>query len=312
LIWTTIWGSRSVDRCNDIDIDWEAGVIYMAGDTAGTFDSQKSAGSQDAFITQLNIANGKRIWTKFIGSSGRDSAVSVSRGPNADQIFLIGHCSGSIAGQRYSSGMDIFVSRLMMNGSFAWTRMFGTAGDDIVSAGHWASRTNLVHIAGGTSGLFPGNDMFGRQDAFLMQITTDGLLKWTLQWGTDVDDTVSDFAFLPDAQIVYVAGNTGGALDGLEGYGSNDIYLSKISVDGAYIESERWGTSSYDFAQNMDSDLVYNYIYLTGQYGSAAVLGQYQSGLPFNYSAAPIVQRGQTFSNDSLIKITFSRVPLAI
>jgi hypothetical protein len=106
-----------------------------------------------------------------------------------------------------------------------------------------------------------------------------------------------------DAQIVYVAGNTGGALDGLEGYGSNDIYLSKISVDGAYIESERWGTSSYDFAQNMDSDLVYNYIYLTGQYGSAAVLGQYQSGLPFNYSAAPIVQRGQTFSNDSLIVI---------
>lgn len=313
VVWSTIFGSTATDRCEDFEIDQGAGFIYLAGETVGSIDGQVNRGGQDTFLAKIRISDGVRQWTRMVGSSSRDTADGIAILPAAStgvlgrRIFLIGGCSASIGGQSTIGGVDVFVSLFSVDGAQQWTRLIGTRGDDSASGAHWAERTDVLHISGGTTGSFPGYSNMGGQDAFLIQLTANGTLRWILQWGTQAEDSVSDCVYLADAQTIYVAGNTAGVLDGLANYGTNDIFLSQISLAGAYIQSESWGTPNYDFAQYMGYDVVLNYIYLTGQYGSFSVLGQYKTGLPFNYSATPTVPRIKPTISTSGIVVAYEQ-----
>jgi len=86
--WTQLVGSGPV-RYNSVALTTGAdGAIYMAGYTGGSMDGQANAGGYDAFITKY-YPDGKKAWTRLLGSSSDDFARSLTTGADG-AIYMAG------------------------------------------------------------------------------------------------------------------------------------------------------------------------------------------------------------------------------
>jgi hypothetical protein len=89
----------------------------------------------------------------------------------------------------------------------------------------------------------------------------------TQQFGTPYNDTGYGVA-LDGSGNIYIAGSTGGNLDGFISEGLLDIFLSKFASSGNRIGSKQLGTSGDDIAYAVATDTSGN-IYITGSTGGS-------------------------------------------
>ena len=75
-LWSRLMGSSNFDYPSGISTD-SAGNSYMVGQSYGDFDGHRNSGGYDAFIVKSD-SSGNKIWSKLMGTSGEDSARSVS------------------------------------------------------------------------------------------------------------------------------------------------------------------------------------------------------------------------------------------
>eukprot|EP00971_Amphidinium_carterae_P097704 1933424-Amphidinium_carterae.1 len=81
-----------------------------------------------------------------------------------------------------------------------------------------------------------------------MQYSSSGEWQWTRQRGSSIGDYARAVAVNVDGQV-YVAGYTGGSLDGQSSSGSDDAFLIQYSSSGAWQWTRQWGSSSWDQAE---------------------------------------------------------------
>src|SRR2546428_7317178 len=127
-----------------------------------------------------------------------------------------------------------------------WVRQFGAvaSANDFVRG--LAVDTAGEYVAGDTLGTLPGQTRVGGLDAFLGKYDADGIVTWTVQFGTVLDD--SAVAVAVDASGVYVAGQTIGPLPGQTNAGNLDAYLQKYDTAGNLLWTSQVGTPSEDAA----------------------------------------------------------------
>lgn len=89
----------------------------------------------------------------------------------------------------------------------------------------------------------------------------------TQQFGTPFNDTGYGVA-LDGSGNIYIAGSTGGNLDGFTSQGLLDIFLTKFGSSGNRIGSKQLGTSGDDIAYAVAADTSGN-IYITGSTGGS-------------------------------------------
>jgi len=98
---------------------------------------------------------------------------------------------------------------------------------------------------------------------------------WTQQWGTTSSDLA--YAITSDStNNVYVAGETGGALDGQTSAGLVDIFVTKYNAAGAKQWTQQLGTGGYEYGFAITSDSSNN-VYVAGQ-AQSALDGQTATG----------------------------------
>ena len=110
----------------------------------------------------------------------------------------------------------------------------------------WASavdRDGNYYVVGQTNGAFPNQRQVGRGDAFVAKIGRDGSTVWTRQLGSADEDSAHGVSVVGDA--VFVTGNTSGSLAGPNA-GGDDIWIAKLSTDGAVLAQRQIGTSGFD------------------------------------------------------------------
>jgi len=216
LRWTRQFGTSGTDAAAGVATDAN-GDVYVAGDVQGLLEGVNS-GAVDAFVRSYN-SDGEIRWTRQFGTSSWDQAESVATDASGN-VYVAGRTEGFLEG--VGAGFeDAFVRAYDGGGVLRWTRQFGTGGVD-VAYGVATDTDGRVYVTGYTTGALESASA-GGFDAFVRALDGSGDLRWTRQFGTGGLDVAYGVATDADGDV-YVAGRTGGALEGSSA-GGQDAFV---------------------------------------------------------------------------------------
>jgi len=259
LRWTRQFGTTSDGRAEGVATD-ASGNVYVVGYTFLALEGE-SAGGVDAFVRSFD-RDGTVRWTRQFGTNATDEALGVATDASGN-VYVVGRTLGALVGDSAGSA-DAFVRSYASDGTLRWTRQFGTSSSD-VATGVATDASGNVYAVGSTGGALEG-DSAGGFDAFVRSFDGDGTVRWTRQFGTSGGDSASGVA--SDASgNVYVAGRTGGALEGPNA-GFFDAFVRSFDGDGTVRWTRQFGTSSDDDASGVETDASGN-VYVAGWTGGA-------------------------------------------
>jgi len=142
----------------------------------------------------------------------------------------------------------------------SWIKIFGTTEQDYLYSLVIGSDGG-IYVAGETGGNLDGvknNSTAGYADAFVKKYNADGTVAWTRLIGASYADKATAIAADANGGI-YVVGNsfTGDSyngllkVDGQQGNGSTDIFITKFTSDGSKVFTKLIGTNTFDSASGV-------------------------------------------------------------
>jgi hypothetical protein len=240
--WTRQLGTVENERPQGVAFHPDGGLV-LVGNTLGAL-LGPSEGDYDVFVLRVDDA-GVDVWGQQFGTPSADAINGLAVASDG-RVVVAGTTRGVLQGSGFGLG-DAFVRAFQANGDHAWTRQFGSVGEDY-ALGVATGPAGRVAVAGGTSGdladpLAPART---ESDAFLRVFEADGSVAWTRQFGTDRDDNLSRVAFADDGTLL-AFGTTDGALAGANA-GGRDLFLRAYDADGQILWTRQFGGAGDDHA----------------------------------------------------------------
>ncbi|MCL1474276.1 S8 family serine peptidase [Argonema antarcticum] len=258
------------------------GNVYMAGITFGSLDGNVNASGintswADPFITKYD-ANGNKLWTRQLGSSGYDYYNGVTA-DNTGNVYTVGYDDGlgTVLG-------GVTLIKWDTSGNKVWSKFFDTQAHDWASGVTTDSGGN-IYIAGMTDYSFI--DSSRDAEAFVVKYDSNGNELWSREWGTTGQDMARSVATDTNGNI-YVAGVTEGSLDGNVSAGSTDVFLTKYDPNGTKLWTRQLGTAasdSYVYKNGIGGEYGRNVIVAVDSGGDAYISGTTEGSLDGNTSA---------------------------
>ncbi|MGH1519387.1 T9SS type A sorting domain-containing protein [Chryseobacterium sp. JK1] len=192
------------------------------------------------------------IWQKDIQSSTQDFLSQVTT--TIDQQYLI---TGSAiqsdkqqaSGSKQNNGYDFHLIKLNQQGEEAWEKYFSGNNHDYLSA--TVTTQDGGFLLAGTSysgkGLDKKDDSKGGSDIWLIRINEFGDELWQKTLGTSSDEEARSVIQTTDLGF-FVAGNVQNAS---KGYGSKDVWISRIDKDGKELSQLILGGKGLDEVEKM-------------------------------------------------------------
>ncbi len=225
--WTRQEGTAGDEAGRAVAADAQ-GNLYVAGYTTGALNGQRQFGGRDMFVIKHD-PSGQVLWTRQFGTAADDEAAALAIDA-AGNLIVAGTTGGTFPGQTSAGGTDGVILRLDADGALLDTLQFGTGGDDTAEALAIAGNGNLI-VTGKTTAAFIGNNS-GGTDAYIQAFDTQGNVLWTDQLGSSAQDSGNALA-IDGTGNVYLAGTTGGSLDGdTITLSFNDIFLAAYEPNG--------------------------------------------------------------------------------
>ncbi|HRZ79328.1 MAG TPA: SBBP repeat-containing protein [bacterium] len=262
-IWTKYYGTGDWDYPNSMVVD-KSDNIFMTGETKGGLNGNENAGREDIFLMKLDT-DGSVIWTKQLGTEGYEYGTSVVV-DDAGNIYVSGIGNNSLNGGQTKGEADLFVIKWNSEGEIVWTVQWGTDSDDRSESMAIDSDGNL-YITGVTYRGLDGNTSAGEYDVFITKLDSNGVKKWTKQWGTKNDEWGYSVT-IDSSGSIFVTGTTQGSLDGETLVQWSDIFLSKFRPDGTFLWTKQWGSEENDAGYSIVTDLMDNIILMGTVSGS--------------------------------------------
>jgi hypothetical protein len=221
-VWTRQFGGPGSEDYHAVAADRSG--VYAAGSVTPLPDF---AGDSDALVVKYNF-DGDELWIRQFGVSDLDHLEGIALKHGG--VYVGGFTIGQFPGQTSAGGEDIFLRKYDTDGNEAWTRQFGTPGNDGASFRGVATDGRGVYIAGNVAGALPGQASAGGRDAFVRQYSRSGDELLTVQFGTGGDDRAIAIA-VGDNEDLYLTGRTSGAFPGYTSAGGTDAFVVKIRRD---------------------------------------------------------------------------------
>lgn len=264
--WSKRFGSSDgFDNALAVEMD-AAGNVYVTGSYRGTLDfgggPLSSSGSDDIYLVKLNAA-GVHQWSRHFGSTladvGRDLAIDGS-----GNVMLAGSFRRTVnfGGGIFTSPSDFsdgFVARFDPNGVHLMSKRWGGDREDQCAGIDVDATGNFV-----ITGKFESTVNFGggpvvstsTQNAFVASYGAGGAYKWTHASGPGVSANEGAAIALDATGHIYATGSFDGTVDFGGGpmttAGDLDVYLVKYHPTGAYIWSQRFGSTEQEFGQGVE------------------------------------------------------------
>ena len=232
-LWTRMVSSNSWDLINTVAMGAD-GSVLVSGSTGGNLDGQANHGNQDGFISKY-AADGTRLWTQLIGTSGSDWINSLNVGADGS-VLVNGVTTGNLDGESNPGDYRQFISKYAADGTRQWTRLLGM--------GSWESKTSLA--SDGSVAISEQQWGQNNNEGYLGKLASNGTPVWTRVVGTDGYDYVSSVTTDADGAVL-VAGYTQGNLDGALNHGNFDGFISKYSPDGTLLWTRLIGGGEDDW-----------------------------------------------------------------
>ncbi|MEM2018941.1 MAG: hypothetical protein QXM34_04200, partial [Zestosphaera sp.] len=233
-------------------------VIYAVGQVTGY-----GAGGTDAYLLAFYENGTVKLFNTY-GSPQLDVFWRLAVGRN-NTLYLGGYTMGLGA-----TKIDAFIVKVDMSGGVLWSLVAGGSQYDYVwSVATWHNLTSDQEyvIAAGQTNSFGA----GGYDCWLIKLTEDGMVEWSLAFGTPALDRL-DSVIIDDDGYIYVEGATYNTTTG-----NPDALVAKISMEGEISWLVRFGGdgSEVPYALYVDKD----YVYVVGATTS------YYAGIQSNYDA---------------------------
>jgi len=227
--------------------------IFIAGQVTGY-----GAGSLDGFLVKLDDG-GNVEWFNTVGGTGGDLLWSLDSGYN-DTIYATGYTFSYATGKN-----DIFVVKFDSDGRLLWALALGGGLFDYGwSIDTYTNETTDFVVVGGQTTSFP---VGGSHDGYVALLTGEGMVQWTLVFGSPALDAVQSVTFDSEGYI-YVAGNTKNTTTG-----ENDVFVAKFNLDGELLWITSFGGNESEIPYGIAVDENFVYVagytasYITGELG---------------------------------------------
>jgi hypothetical protein len=271
--WTPA-GTATLDSGSGLAID-TAGNLYVAGD----IDGGVNGGSSDTVLVKYDTL-GVKQWSRQFGTAGIEFSSAVITDA-AGNVYVAGSTDGNMIGNPTNFGVDGFRAKYDSGGSQLWVRqLHSDRSEDAFRALAMDPQGNIVAVGSTRGSLFApilGTplDFFGPpSDLFVAKYDSSGALLWGRQLGTTSADTARGVV-TDSAGNIYVAGSTGGGLDGgADAPGNGSAFLLKYDSSGIkqWVWQDRSGVAIDAYAIAIDSS-GNTYLAGSGGSGGSGVLG---------------------------------------
>jgi len=247
------------------------GSAYVVGTQRDLFDSENAHG----FLEKVSPSGSTLEYHQSLGDAyARGSAVAVDSAGNA---YVTGQ------GFYYPNGittLEVYVEKFDPHGSSVWrASLFGSVVSE--AGGIAVDPAGNVYVAGNT---FRAVDVSFFQDAFLTRIDPSGAVVFTTIFGGHGFDTAQSIALAPDGSV-WVGGVTRSGDFPTRNpiqpskNGVQDLFLTRLSPEGAIVASTYLGGSGVDSLQSFAADSAGSlYLVSTDTGGDSPLRGPSQLG----------------------------------
>jgi uncharacterized delta-60 repeat protein len=265
-VWLKQFGDAAqADRGYGVAVD-TLGNIFVGGYTKGLLDGSANLGDKDIFIAKY-LADGTQSWIKQTGTSGEEKIQSVAV-DSSGNVYIGGQTSGALG--TAMGGYDGFVARYSTDGTQDWMVQLGTTENDEIYG--LAINDSGIFVTGLTAGDFDGT-LAGDKDILVGQLDTNGVLVWSDQVGTTLNDKGAKATLDADGNL-YIAGFTEGNLGG-SSYGKFDTVVIKYNAAHTRQWIKQLGSAEDDGADEWAEGNLYIAVYDGSVFLSGFTMGNF-------------------------------------
>jgi hypothetical protein len=277
--WTRVFDGNTYNAVNDITTDTNGRVI-LTGSFQGTSDFNTSgaggdyaAQATDGYAVVLGN-DGSYVGAVPLGSAGSDTGQGVSVDPQTNSFVVTGTFGAALdfdlSGDTHSltpvGGLDIFLARYTSSLTYEWAHAFGGAGNEGVGDSVTDSSGNSYVICGFANSIDINPDdsteqtvsSNGDDDMCIVKVNANGAFSWGRTIGGDGYDYMEGIAASSNA--LYLTGGYASSsidfnpTDGTDTQTSDttdNIFLTKLNLNGTYGWTRVMGTSGYEWGQSV-------------------------------------------------------------
>lgn len=225
-------------------------------------------------VTDVNVVCG--AWTKVVGAPEQATYAHAAATDSAGNVYVAGYTTGALPGGEQVGIEDYFLISYDPAGNRRFVRQIGAPGTKSNAYDVAVAADGSIYVAGQTNGGLDDNAVTG-WSMFLSKYDTAGNHLYTRQLGVVGAMTYAHAVTTDTAGNVYVAGATGGGLDGNVLSGTQDLFLAKYDAEGNRLYTRQFGAAGAYVAVNTLALDRWGDIYVGG-YTSAGLGGNGQTG----------------------------------
>lgn len=297
-LWAKQIGGTSSEAVSGITLD-ASGNICLVGYFQSIADFDPSAGTYtlsgtvgyDIFVCKLD-ANGNFIWAGKMGGSSFERGYGITTDAS-NNVYTTGYFRSTVADFDPGPGTytmaniagteEAFVSKLDASGNFVWAKQMGGSGTDqglSITVDALGNVITVGSFASPNADFDPGTSTFtistqGLDDIFVNKLDPAGNFIWTKQMGGSGGD-FGNSVKIDGSNNIYIGGYFNTTVDfdpslatyTLTSFGGNDIYISKLDVNGNFLWASQMGGAGVDVVNSISVDAAGN-CYSTGYFTSA-------------------------------------------
>jgi uncharacterized repeat protein (TIGR01451 family) len=220
-------------------------------------------------------------WSATMGGTGEDIGKSTAVN-KFGHVFTVGEFRTTADFDPNSDtfnltgvGINIFIQKLDENGNLLWAKGIESSGGRIVSASMTIDNLSNIYITGFFSGTVDFNPNVGvfnvtapggtHREAYVLKLDPAGNFMWVNTIGGTYSTSAVSIS-VDNLGNVYSAGSFAGTVDfdpspaisNLTALGSSDIYIQKLSTNGAFLWAKNMGGSGLNHVKSIAVDHLGN------------------------------------------------------
>ncbi len=267
-VFSKVFGDDQDQAIHAVAVD-AANNIFVTGRMVGTADFGggvlTSAGLRDIFVAKFDSA-GNHVWSKRFGAAADDTPNDLTV-DGAGNVYVVGNFNGTVdfggGALIGTGGMEAFIAKFDTNGNHLWSKRFGDAADQTITAVA-AAGANVV-VSGVAQGVidFGGGALTsaGNYDVVLAKFNGMGTYQWQKIFG-DASDQIARGVSIDAGGNIAVSGRFNGAIDfgagNIPSLGNSDTFVAKFQTNGQLIFTNTGGDPSDQVASNVIIDSLGN------------------------------------------------------
>jgi len=244
--WQRTYGGSMTDWARSVNTTADGGYIVAGYAKSNNGDITNAHGDFDYWILKLN-SSGDVMWQKSYGGSAFDNAYNAIE--TSDGNFVVAGFTESIDGDATGNHgqQDYLILKLDHNGNKIWGKVLGGAYDE--QAACVVETNEHAYLIAGYSNSSDANvpDNRGRNDFWVVKLSTDGNVIWKKSYGGGKDDAGRWIEKSPDGGFVITGYAASNNRDVTGGHGAYDYWVIKIDSIGTLQWQKSMGGSLDDY-----------------------------------------------------------------